>query len=82
MVSRLYSKVFYRPKGTVVIELDEQDVTTTTQRIAKEKGVFANMSSVGSVFRALKVAETIDKGVVVTTICDLDGWYLSSALIE
>jgi len=82
MVSRLYSKVFYRPKGTVVIELDEQDVTTTTQRIAKEKDVFANMSSVGSASRALKVAETIDKGVVVTTICDLDGWYLSSALIE
>ena len=82
MVSRLYSKVFYRPKGTVVIELDEQDVTTTTQRIAKEKDVFANMSSVGSVSRALKVAETIDKGVVVATICDLDGWYLSSALIE
>ena len=78
MVSRLYSKVFYRPKGTVVIELDEQDVTTTTQRITKEKVVFASMSTGGSVFRALKVAVTIDKGVIVTIICDLDGRYLSS----
>lgn len=75
-------KFFDRSKVDVVIELDEQDAKTTTQRIAKEAGVFAGMSSGGSVFSALKVAETIDNGVIVAIICDRGDRYLSSALFE
>ena len=75
-------KFFDRSKVDVVIELGEQDAKATTQRIAKEVGVFAGMSSGGSVFSALKIADTIDEGVIVAIICDRGDRYLSSTLFE
>jgi cysteine synthase B len=53
-----------------------------TQRLASEEGIFAGMSSGGSVVTALKVAEKIEKGVVVAIICDRGDRYLSSTLFE
>jgi cysteine synthase B len=51
-----------------------------TKRLAKEEGIFAGMSSGGSVTAALKLSETLDKGVIVAIICDRGDRYLSSNL--
>lgn len=75
-------KFFDRSKVDVVIELSEQDAKTMTQRLAKEAAVFAGMSSGGSVHSALKIAESIDEGVIVAIICDRGDRYLSSNLFE
>ena len=75
-------KFFNRSKVDIVVDVSEQDAKTTTQRLAKEEGVFAGMSSGGSVFCALKIAETIDEGVIVAIICDRGDRYLSSTLFE
>ncbi len=75
-------KFFDRSKVDIVVELNEKDAKTTTQRLAKEEGVFAGMSSGGSVFSALQIAETIDEGVIVAIICDRGDRYLSSTLFE
>ena len=75
-------KFFDRSKVDEVIEVTETDAKATTQRLAKEAGVFAGMSSGGSVFCALKVAESIDEGVLVAIICDRGDRYLSSNLFE
>lgn len=75
-------KFFDRAKVDVVVDVSEQDAKITTQRLAKEEGVFAGMSSGGSVFCALKIAETIDEGVIVAIICDRGDRYLSSTLFE
>jgi cysteine synthase B len=75
-------KFFNRKKVDKVIELSESDAKQTTQRLAKEEGVFAGMSSGGSVYSALKIAETIDEGVIVAIICDRGDRYLSSTLFE
>jgi cysteine synthase B len=53
-----------------------------TQRLAKEEGVFAGMSSGGSVHCALQVAESLEEGVIVAIICDRGDRYLSSTLFE
>ena len=53
-----------------------------TRRLAQEEGVFAGMSSGGAVFSALKLIDSIDKGIVVTVICDRGDRYLSSSLFE
>ena len=53
-----------------------------TQRLASEEGIFAGMSSGGSVFTAIRVAEKLEKGVVVAIICDRGDRYLSSSLFE
>lgn len=75
-------KFFNRSKVDVVVDVSEQDAKTTTQRLAKEAGVFAGMSSGGAVFCALKMAETINEGVIVAIICDRGDRYLSSTLFE
>ena len=53
-----------------------------TIRLAKEEGIFAGISSGGSVATALKIANSIDKGVVVAIICDRGDRYLSSDIFE
>ena len=62
--------------------MTEEDAKKTTQRLAKEEGVFVGMSSGGSVFCALQIAESLEKGIVVAIICDRGDRYLSSPLFE
>ncbi|NJX15912.1 cysteine synthase CysM [Tamlana crocina] len=75
-------KFFDRSKVDEVIEVTEADAKATTIKLAKEEGVFAGMSSGGSVYCALQIAEKIDKGVIVAIICDRGDRYLSSTLFE
>ncbi len=75
-------KFFDRSKVDKVIELSEKNAKEITKRLAKEEGVFAGMSSGGSVYSALQIAESIDKGVIVAIICDRGDRYLSSDLFD
>ena len=75
-------KFFDRSRVDIVIDVTEEDAKTTTINLAKEEGVFAGMSSGGSAYCALKIAEQIDEGVIVAIICDRGDRYLSSSLFE
>ncbi|PWH84330.1 cysteine synthase B [Algibacter marinivivus] len=74
--------IFSKAKVDKVIEVTEEEAKETTQRLAKKEGVFAGMSSGGSVFCALTIAEQIDEGIIVAIICDRGDRYLSSSLFE
>lgn len=75
-------KIFDASKVDVTIEVTEKEAREMTKRLAKEEGVFAGMSSGGSVVAALKIAETIESGVIVAIICDRGDRYLSSDLFD
>lgn len=75
-------KIFDASKVDTVIEVSETEARAMTQRLAKEEGIFAGMSSGGSVAAALKIAENIESGVIVAIICDRGDRYLSSDLFE
>ncbi|HHC78724.1 MAG TPA: cysteine synthase CysM [Flavobacteriia bacterium] len=75
-------KIFNRKKVDRIIEVSEQEAKAMTRRLAKEEGIFAGMSSGGAVAVALKLAKTLDKGVLVAIICDRGDRYLSSDLFE
>jgi len=75
-------KIFNPKKVDQVIEVSEEEARAMTKRLAKEEGVFAGMSSGGSVTAALKLAETLDKGIIVAIICDRGDRYLSSDLFN
>ena len=75
-------KIFDASKVDTVIEVSETEARAMTKRLAKEEGVFAGMSSGDSVAAALKIAETIESGVIVAIICDRGDRYLSSDLFE
>lgn len=73
-------KIFNRERVDQIIEVSQEEATDMTRRLAKEEGVFAGMSSGGAVCASLKLIEKIDKGVVVSIICDRGDRYLSSDL--
>ena len=74
--------IFDASKVDQVIEVSQDESTVMAKRLAKEEGVFAGMSSGGSVCAALKLAETLDSGVIVAIICDRGDRYLSSDLFK
>ena len=73
-------KFFNTKKVDITIDVSEEDAKRTTKQLAEQEGVFAGMSSGGSVYCALQIAKQIEKGVIVAIICDRGDRYLSSDL--
>jgi len=73
-------KIYDRNKVDQVVDVSEDDAVGMTRRMAKEEGILAGMSSGGALFAALKIAETIDSGLIVCIVCDRGDRYLSSDL--
>ena len=75
-------KIYQAQRVDQIIEVSEEQATAMTRRLAHEEGVFAGMSSGGSVHVACQVASSLSKGVVVAIVCDRGDRYLSSSLFE
>lgn len=73
-------KIFDANKVDQVIEVSTEEAREMAKRLAKEEGIFAGMSSGGAAMAALKLASTLDKGTIVSIICDRGDRYLSSDL--
>lgn len=78
-----YLPAIFKPhKIDQIIHVSEADAKKTSRKLAAEEGIFAGMSSGGALYAALKVAEKIDKGVIVAIVCDRGDRYLSSDLFQ
>ncbi|WP_226388704.1 cysteine synthase CysM [Penaeicola halotolerans] len=75
-------KIYDASRVDRIIDVSAEEATEMTRRLAKEEGILAGMSSGGALSAALKVASTIDKGVIVCITCDRGDRYLSSTLFE
>ncbi|PKH67828.1 cysteine synthase B [Flavobacterium sp. ALD4] len=75
-------KIFDASKVDRIVEVSETEARAMTKRLALEEGIFAGMSSGGSVATALKIAEELESGVIVAIICDRGDRYLSSDLFD
>jgi cysteine synthase B len=75
-------KIFDASKVDLTIDISEEEAREMTKRLAKEEGIFAGMSSGGSVAVAVKIANQLESGVVVAIICDRGDRYLSSDLFD
>jgi cysteine synthase B len=73
-------KIFNKERVDTIIEVNQEEATEMTRRLAKEEGVFAGMSSGGSVAAAVKLSTKIEHGTIVCIICDRGDRYLSSDL--
>ena len=65
------------PDETVRIETE--DAYTTCRCLARLEGIFAGPSSGANVYAAIQVAQSLNKGVVVTVLCDSGDKYLSDS---
>lgn len=75
-------KIFDASKVDTVLEVSEKEASEMTLRLAKEEGIFAGMSSGGATAAALRLASTLESGVIVSIICDRGDRYLSSGLFD
>ncbi len=62
--------------------VSESEARMMAQRMAREEGILAGMSSGGVLTAALRVASELDHGVVVFVVCDRGDRYLSSDLYD
>ena len=74
--------IFERSRVDEIIEVSELEARTMARRLAQEVGVFAGMSSGGSVAAAMKLISNLSNGVVVCIICDRGDKYLSTDLFD
>ena len=75
-------KIYDASKVDITVDISEDEAREMTKRLAKEEGIFAGMSSGGSVAVAVKIANQLESGVVVAIICDRGDRYLSSDLFD
>ncbi|MGL1936769.1 MAG: cysteine synthase CysM [Fibrobacterales bacterium] len=73
-------KIFEPDRVDVVVDVSEADAVRMTQRLAREEGIFAGMSSGGAVHAAIELAKTLKSGTIVAIICDRGDRYLSTNL--
>ncbi len=72
--------IFEPQRVDVTIDIDQQLAEDTMRRLASEEGIFAGVSSGGSVAAALRLSESVSNAVIVCIICDRGDRYLSTGL--
>ena len=75
-------KIFDAKKVDQTIEVSQEEAKQMAIRLAKEEGIFSGMSSGGAAAAALRLAETLESGVIVSIVCDRGDRYLSSDLFD
>lgn len=73
-------KIFDASRVDITMDIAENDARLMANRLAKEEAVFSGMSSGGSVWAAVKLAEKLSSGVIVSIVCDRGDRYLSTDL--
>ncbi|WP_233081702.1 cysteine synthase CysM [Rheinheimera soli] len=63
-----------------IIDITADQALDTMRQLAQQEGIFCGVSSGGSVYAALRLAEQLDNAVIVAIICDRGDRYLSSGI--
>ncbi len=73
-------KIFEASRVDQIIDVSETEAKTMMQRMAREEGIFAGVSSGGALAAAEKLSQQIDQGLIVCIACDRGDRYLSSGV--
>lgn len=72
--------IFDETQVDSVIDMDQETAEITMKRLAAEEGIFAGVSSGGSVAGALMLSEQVNNAVIVAIVCDRGDRYLSTGV--
>jgi cysteine synthase B len=73
-------KIFEPERVDRVMDISQAEAVSHARKLAKMEGIFAGMSSGGAASAAIRLAQELDKGVIVFICCDRGDRYLSSDL--
>ena len=71
-------KIFEKQRIDRIMDVSAEPAEETTRRLAAEEGIFAGVSSGGSVHAALRISAEVEDAVIVAIICDRGDRYLST----
>ncbi|WP_422351455.1 cysteine synthase CysM [Flagellimonas sp.] len=75
-------KIFNPQKVDTIMEVSQEEAESMAKLLAKEEGIFAGVSSGGAAAVALRLANTLETGTIVSIVCDRGDRYLSSELFD
>ncbi|MEE2893059.1 MAG: cysteine synthase CysM [Pseudomonadota bacterium] len=75
-------KIFERPRVDRVMDITQAESEAIMRRLAREEGIFAGVSSGGSVAAALQLSQEVDNAVIVCIVCDRGDRYLSTGVFD
>jgi cysteine synthase B len=73
-------KIFDRSRVDRVETVSQAEAEEMTRRLAREEGVFAGISSGGSMAVALRLARELENATIVSVVCDRGDRYLSTGV--
>ena len=71
-------KIFEPARVDRIIDVTQELAENTTIALGKREGIFAGISSGGSVAAALQISNEVENAVIVSIICDRGDRYLST----
>jgi cysteine synthase B len=74
--------IFNAASVDTVVNMSQQRAEETMRALARQEGIFAGVSSGGSVAAALDLNQQLENAVIVAIICDRGDRYLSSGIFE
>ena len=73
-------KIFDRTRVDRVESVSQSEAEEMTRRLAREEGIFAGISSGGSLAVALRLAAEVENATIVSIVCDRGDRYLSTGV--
>ena len=74
--------IYNAEKVDDILYVSEADAIAMAKRLAEEEGIFSGMSSGGAATIALRLAEQLEEGTIVSIVCDRGDRYLSSNIFD
>jgi cysteine synthase len=71
-------EIFDKDKIDDIVQIYDKEAFELTRKLAKEEGIFVGISSGSALAGALKVAKSVEKGIIVTIFPDSGFKYLST----
>jgi cysteine synthase B len=75
-------KIYNKDQVHRIIDMDQQTAEQTMRYLAREEGIFAGVSSGGSVAGALLLSEQVENATIVAIVCDRGDRYLSTGVFN
>ncbi|MFM9836447.1 MAG: cysteine synthase CysM [Methylophilaceae bacterium] len=73
-------KIYEAKRVDELVYVSQKSAENTTRKLAAEEGIFAGISSGGSLFAALQLSKKVENAIIVSIVCDRGDRYLSTGV--